>query len=430
VSEEPSANLRINSDRLQESLSTLGEIGAFDSDIPGVRGVCRLALSDEDKAGRELVMGWMRDAGLKPVADRIGNVFATRPGSESTLAPIMSGSHVDSVPTGGRFDGVLGVLGALEVVRTLNDRGIRTTRPITIAFFTDEEGCRFGTDMLGSAVAVGRIPLEQAYKLTDADGKSVGDELARIGFVGEEPVGQRRPHAYVECHVEQGPVLKHEGYALGVVSGVQGISWQRLAITGAPAHAGTTPTSFRKDAGLVAAKINVQMRQMCVSGSYGDEMRATMGVIRPEPGSVNVIPGRVTATVDLRNPSDDAMTRAEADLRAFCDELAAETGVSIAFERTAKTDAVAFDEGVQGTISGVADRLGLRHRRILAGAGHDAQEWASVCPTAMIFTPGEHDGISHNPREFSTPEQCADGINTLLHTVMALANDPGTGGSP
>ncbi|MFT5422497.1 MAG: N-carbamoyl-L-amino-acid hydrolase [Phycisphaerales bacterium] len=414
-------DLRINSARLQDSLATLGAIGAFDSEIEGVQGVCRLALSDEDAAGRRLVMEWMRDAGLEPVIDQIGNVYATRPGEDKSLAPVMSGSHVDSVPTGGRYDGVLGVLGALEVVRTLNDHNVRTDRPITIAFFTDEEGCRFGTDMLGSAVATGRIPLKQAYSLTDADGKSVRSELERIGFVGTEPVNQRRPHAFVECHVEQGPVLKHEGFDLGVVTGVQGISWQRLTITGNPAHAGTTPTSFRRDAGLVAAQINVRMREMCDSGTYGDEMRATMGVIRPEPGAINVIPGRVIATVDLRNPDDAGMTAAEADLRAFCDQLATESGVSIGFEHTAKTDAVAFDENVQSVIASAADGLGLSHRRILAGAGHDAQEWSAVCPTAMIFTPGEYDGISHNPREFSTPKQCEDGINTLLHTILELA---------
>lgn len=422
-------DLRIDGDRLQQSLRALALIGAYPSEIDGVQGVCRQALTDEDKAGRELVMSWFREAGLEPSVDQVGNVYATRSGVDDTLAPVMSGSHVDSVPTGGGFDGVLGVLGALEVVRTLNDSNVRTQRPITIAFFTDEEGCRFGTDMLGSAVATGRIALEQAYGLTDAQGKSIGRELDRIGFKGPEPVGQRRPFAFVECHVEQGPVLRHEGFDLGVVTGVQGISWQQLTITGASAHAGTTPTSFRRDAGLVAAEINVKMRAMCDSADYGDEMRATMGVVRPEPGSVNVIPGRTTATVDLRNPSDQGMTRAERDLRAYCDQLAAESGVTILFERTAKTDAVAFDDGVQRVIETVADSLGLQNRRILAGAGHDAQEWASVCPTAMIFTPGEFDGISHNPREFSTPKQCADGINTLLHTVLTLANSAGEGGA-
>jgi beta-ureidopropionase / N-carbamoyl-L-amino-acid hydrolase len=413
----------INSQRLQDSLEELGSIGAFDSEHEGIKGVSRLALSDQDAAGRRLVMGWMREAGLEVSVDQIGNVFATRSGLDNTLAPVMAGSHVDSVPTGGRFDGALGVLGALEVVRTLNDHNLTTRRPLTIAFFTDEEGCRFGTDMLGSAVATGRIPLEQAWSLEDADGLCVRDELERIGFLGDEPVGSRKPHAFVECHVEQGPVLIHEGYNLGVVTGVQGISWQRLTITGAPAHAGTTPTSFRRDAGLVAAKINVRMREMCLSGDYGPDMRATMGVIDPQPGSVNVIPGRVVATVDLRNPDDDAMERAEADLASYWRALAESDGVTIEAEQTARTPAVAFDPHVQDTIAAAAESFGLRYRRILAGAGHDAQEWSRICPTAMVFVPGENDGISHNPLEFSTPKQCEDGINVLLRTILALSEE-------
>jgi beta-ureidopropionase / N-carbamoyl-L-amino-acid hydrolase len=413
----------INSQRLQDSLEELGSIGAFDSEHEGIKGVCRLALSDKDAAGRQLVMGWMHEARLEISVDQIGNVFAMRAGRDNTLSPVMAGSHVDSVPTGGRFDGALGVLGALEVVRTLNDHNLTTRRPLTIAFFTDEEGCRFGTDMLGSAVATGRIPLEQAWSLEDADGLCVRDELERIGFLGDEPVGSRKPHAFVECHVEQGPVLIHEGYNLGVVTGVQGISWQRLTITGAPAHAGTTPTSFRRDAGLVAAKINVRMREMCLSGDYGPDMRATMGVIDPQPGSVNVIPGRVVATVDLRNPDDDAMERAEADLASYWCALAESDGVTIEAEQTARTPAVAFDPQVQDTIAAAAESFGLRYRRILAGAGHDAQEWSRICPTAMVFVPGENDGISHNPLEFSTPKQCENGINVLLRTILALSED-------
>ncbi len=413
----------INSKRLQESLNELGRIGAFDSEHEGIMGVCRLALSDEDAAGRRLVMGWMHDAGLEVSVDQIGNVYATRSGRDNTLAPVMTGSHVDSVPTGGRFDGALGVLGALEVVRTLNDLNLTTQRPLTIAFFTDEEGCRFGTDMLGSAVATGRIALEDAWALQDAQGRSVRGELDRIGFLGDEPVGARKPHAFVECHVEQGPVLLHEGYDLGVVTGVQGISWQRLTITGAPAHAGTTPTSFRRDAGLAAAKINVRMREMCLSGDYGPDMRATMGVIRPQPGSVNVIPGGVVATVDLRNPDDDAMKRAEADLAAFMKDLAESDGVTIEAEQTARTPAVVFDRLVQDKIAAAAESFGLKYRRILAGAGHDAQEWSRLCPTAMVFVPGENDGISHNPLELSTPDQCERGVNVLLGTILSIADE-------
>lgn len=416
-------DLRINTDRLMDSLGELGVIGAYDAE-GGLVGVRRLALSDEDAQGRRLVVSWFRDAGLEVSTDQIGNVYADRPGSDASLAPVMAGSHVDSVPTGGRFDGALGVLSALEVVRTLNDRAVATHRPITVAFFTDEEGCRFGTDMLGSAVATGRIPLEQALGLKDADGLSVGDELTRIGFAGEEPVGQRRPAAFVECHVEQGPILRREGFDLGVVTGVQGISWQRLTITGAAAHAGATPTEYRRDAGLAAARVNVRLREMCASGDYGPDMRATMGVIRPEPGSVNVIPGRVIATVDLRNPDENGLRQAEADLVAYCAHLAESDGVEIDAVQTARTPPVAFSDDVQSTIARSAEMLGLRAKRITAGAGHDAQEWASVCPAAMIFCPGEYDGISHNPREFSTPEQCANAANALSSTICSLAETP------
>ncbi|MBZ0172747.1 MAG: M20 family metallo-hydrolase, partial [Phycisphaerales bacterium] len=388
------------------SLSELGRIGAYNAEPEGVVGVRRVALTDEDAAGRGLVVSWFKDAGLDVSIDRIGNVYADRAGQDASLAPVMAGSHIDSVPTGGRFDGALGVLSALEAVRTLNDLNLITTRPLTIAFFTDEEGCRFGTDMLGSAVATGRIGLDRALALRDAEGVSVGDELDRIGYAGAEVVGLRRPAAFVECHVEQGPVLRREGFDLGVVTGVQGISWRRLTLTGSAAHAGATPTSYRKDAGLAAAHINVLLREMCDSGEFGPELRATMGVIRPEPCSVNVIPGRVVATVDLRNPDEAGLAAAEAALDAFCRELAEESGVSISSVQTARTPPVVFCEAVQSVIAGVASELALRHRPIVAGAGHDAQEWSRLCPTAMIFAPGERDGISHNPLEFSTPRQC------------------------
>ncbi|MCB9837914.1 MAG: M20 family metallo-hydrolase [Phycisphaeraceae bacterium] len=404
------------------SIEELGAIGAYHDEGADVMGVRRLALSPEDGNGRRLVKRWFEEAGLRVRVDAIGNTYADRDGLDGGLAPVMSGSHIDSVPTGGRFDGALGVLGALEVVRTLNDHGVTTRRPLTIAFFTDEEGCRFGTDMLGSAVAAGRIPLEQAYALTDEGGRRVRDELESIGFLGDEPVGRRRPHAYVECHVEQGPTLIHEAYDLGVVTGVQGISWRRLTITGASAHAGATPMKFRRDAGLAAARINCRIHEMCASGEYGAEMRATMGVIHPEPGMVNVIPGRVIATVDLRNPDDSMMRRAESDLDAFQREIASELGVTIDSVQTARTPAVVFNLAVQDAIEAAANARGLRNRRILAGAGHDAQEWASVCPAAMIFVPGLNDGISHSPRELSTPKQCADGINTLLSVILSLSD--------
>jgi N-carbamoyl-L-amino-acid hydrolase len=332
----------------------------------------------------------------------------------------MSGSHIDSVPTAGRFDGCLGVLGALEVVRTLNEHRIETARPIEIAFFTDEEGCRFGTDMLGSAVAVGRLPLEQALGLKDRDGLTVAGELEKIGFAGKHEVRLPKPHAYVECHVEQGPILAAAKQDLGVVTGVQAISWQELTLVGKSAHAGTTPMALRKDAGVAASRIHLRMHEMATSGRYG-EMRATMGGFAPVPGMVNIVPGRVWCTVDLRNPDDAKMAQAERDLAAFIREVESETGVQIQSRQTAKTPRIHFSKDVQAVLARKMEEAGHCHQSIISGAGHDAQELASLCPTAMIFVPGEYDGISHNPREYSTPEACRNGVDILLQAILELA---------
>ena len=412
--------LSIETDRLYETLTELGRIGAYDDEPTGLVGVRRPALSDEDKAARERVIAWMRELGLSVSVDAIGNIFAERSGADDTLAPVMFGSHVDSVPTGGRFDGALGVLGALEIVRLLDEQSIATRRPLVVGVFTDEEGCRFGTDMLGSAVATGRILLEDAYALRDERGLSVGDELERIGFRGTEPVGRRNPHAFVECHVEQGPTLTRDGVDIGVVDRVQAISWFELTIHGRAAHAGATPTAFRIDAGLSASRLNVRLRELVEGGVYG-ELRATMGVMRPSPGMVNVIPGVMHVTVDLRNPDDAMMIAAEDAMREFLGEIEKRDGVRINLRQTARTDVVPFAETVQAIIGASAEARGLSRMSLFAGAGHDAQEWARRCPTAMVFVPGEHDGISHNPRELSTPGQCANGINVLLDTVLQLA---------
>lgn len=417
--EETLADLRINAARLYASIEELGKIGTYDVGEGELQGVRRLTLTDDDRCGRDLVVGWFREAQLAVRIDQIGNVYGHRAGRDESLEPVLIGSHIDSVPTAGRFDGTLGVLAGLEVMRTLNDHNIQTHRPLEVAFFTEEEGCRFGTDMLGSAVATGRIDLEKAYEIVDADGCSVGAELQRIGYLGDEPVGQLRPHAYVECHIEQGPNLIRGGHDIGVVTGVQAISWQDLSLVGRSAHAGTTPISYRADSGLVAAQINVHMREMADSGYYGD-MRATMGVMRPHPGAINVIPGRMQVSIDLRNPNDDDMARSESDLRIHANTLAMKHQVELQWKQTARTNMVAFDAGVQQVIADTASRFGLNHISLISGAGHDAQEWAHICKTAMIFVPGEDDGISHNPRELSTPRQCEDGGNVLLHTVLLL----------
>jgi N-carbamoyl-L-amino-acid hydrolase len=308
-------------------------------------------------------------------------------------------------------------------MRTLNDAGIETLRDVEVGFFTEEEGVRFGTDMLGSAVTAGRIPLDHARKLTDADGKTVKEELERIGFDGPEPERRPVPHAYIECHIEQGPILAEAGVTVGIVEGVQSISWQRLTVRGEAAHAGTTPIGSRHDAGLVAASVVVELRRMCDSGDYG-QLRATVGTFDIGAGQTNVIPHRATITVDLRNPDDEQMTAAEQHLAGYVDGLAREHGVRVAWERMAKTAAVPFHPAIQDLLTGTADDLGLPYVRTMSGAGHDAQEIAAICPTGMVFVAGENGGISHTPREYSGPDACADGTDVLANAVLRLANQP------
>ncbi|MFB6783206.1 Zn-dependent hydrolase [Streptomyces sp. NPDC056352] len=414
--------ITINGERLWQSLMDLADIGGYDDERTGLRGVNRLALTDTDATGRRQVIAWMEQAGLTVRIDRMGNIYGRREGADPTAAPVLTGSHIDSVATAGAFDGCLGVLGGIEVVRILNERGITTRRPVEVGIFTEEEGVRFGTDMLGSAVAAGRLTLEYAHALTDRDGLTLGGELARTGFNGLADVRLDSPHAYVECHIEQGPVLAENGVEIGVVTGVQGISWQEITIHGRAAHAGTTPTHLRIDAGLAAAQIIVHLQALVDSGEYGD-LRATVGHLIVHPDLTNIVPARAELTVDLRNPDDVQMARAEEALAAFLRDLEdSRPGLSLTVRRMAKTAYVPFDEGLQKVIAQAADDHGLDHISLLSGAGHDAQEIAVLCPTAMIFVRGEYDGISHNPREYSTPEACAHGVDVLATTLLRLAN--------
>jgi N-carbamoyl-L-amino-acid hydrolase len=385
--------------------------------------VRRLALTDEDADARHLVIGWMREAGLQVRVDRIGNVYGARAGRDPALPCVLMGSHLDTVATGGAFDGALGVLGAIEVVRVLNERQLDTLRPIEVGFFTEEEGVRFGTDMLGSAVTAGRLPLEHAHALTDEHGATVAGELVRTGFDGPVPERRPVPHAYLECHIEQGPILAAAGVDVGIVTGVQAISWQRLTLSGEASHAGTTPIEHRRDAGLAAAAVVVELRRMCDGGAFG-ALRATVGSLRLEPGQTNVIPSTATLTVDLRNPDDAAMAAAEAHLDRFVADLPAGYGVSGRLARMARTAVVPFDDGVQQVLAETADRLGLRYVRTMSGAGHDAQELAATCPAAMIFVAGENGGASHTPREYSTPQACGNGVDVLANAVLRLADQP------
>jgi N-carbamoyl-L-amino-acid hydrolase len=413
----------VDGERLWASLMELARVGAYEDAATGLTGVNRQSLTDADAAGRRLLVAWMEEAGLTVTVDEMGTIFGRREGLRPELAPVLVGSHIDTVGTAGAFDGCLGVLSGLETVRTLDALGIETQRPVVVAAFTEEEGVRFGTDMLGSAVAAGRLSLEYAYGLTDAQCLRLGDELERIGFKGTRPVRMDPPHAYVECHIEQGPVLLAEEFSVGVVTGVQAISWQRVTLHGRAAHAGTTPTELRADAGLAAAQIVVKVREMVDSGRYG-RLRATVGHIATSPGLPSVVPDRAELTVDLRNPEDRHMEAAERDLAAFLETLPeTQPGLRVETQRMARTTQVPFDEDIQDTMEKAAADLGHPVRRLMSGAGHDAQEMAAIAPAAMVFVRGQYDGISHNPREYSTPEDCAAGASVLASTVLRLAQE-------
>jgi N-carbamoyl-L-amino-acid hydrolase len=400
-------------------LVELGEIGAIKGPN-GEEGCARLALTDADRAGRDLVVGWMRDLGLEVAIDAIGNVVATRPGTDPSAAPVMCGSHIDTVATGGRFDGNLGVLAGLEAVETLEQHGIATRRPIAVAFFTDEEGSRFAPDMLGSLVYVGGMPLEEALDVRAVDdGARLGDELDRIGYAGPLPCPTARPpHAYVELHIEQGPVLEDAGVTIGVVEGVQGISWTEVTIEGRSAHAGTTPMAVRRDAGFAAASLAVHARQIAVR--MGGTQVATVGRFEVRPDLVNVVPNGATLTVDLRNTSESLLQQAERHLADAIVGVAAAEGVRVTTRSLARFEPVAFDPATIDLVEATAQRLGHTTLRMPSGAGHDAQMLARVCPSAMIFTPSV-DGLSHNIAEHTHPQDVTAGADVLLQTLLALA---------
>ena len=412
-------DLRVDGDRLWARLEALGEIGAVHGPN-GEKGCARLALTDADRDGRDLVVGWMHDLGLAVTIDAIGNVVATRPGTDSTAAPVMVGSHIDTVRTGGRFDGNLGVLAGLEVLETLEQHRISTRHPISVAFFTDEEGARFQSDMLGSLVFVGGMALEDALdvRATD-DGARLGDELARIGYAGPTPCpAAAAPHAYFELHIEQGPVLEDEGITVGAVTGVQGISWTELTITGQSAHAGTTPMRLRRDPGYVAAAITTGVRT--IAREMAGTQVATVGRCEFQPNLVNVVPATVTMTVDLRNTDEALLRQAEAVLNALCDQLAGEEGVTIEHRTLARFQPVEFDAAMIDLVEATAQRLGYSTKRMPSGAGHDAQMLARVCPAGMVFVPSVN-GLSHNIAEYTTPVDIAAGANVLLQVVLAAA---------
>ncbi len=404
--------LRIDGARLMARLDALAQIGNT-----GDGGCARLALTDADRAGRELVVGWMRDLGLQVQVDPVGNVFGWRAGREDT-APVMTGSHIDTVATGGRYDGNYGVLGGLEVVHTLNDAGVVTRRPLVVAFFTNEEGSRFQPDMLGSLVYAGGMTLAEAHATRAIDGAVLRDELLRIGYLGGARLPLTRPHAFVELHIEQGPVLDAEGLTIGAVRDLQGISWQALTITGESNHAGTTPMRLRHDAGHAAAAVACFVRQL--ADEMGGSQVATVGSMQLHPNLINVVAARAELTVDLRNTDEALLQQAEQRLAQFLDTLSQRDGVGIGARRLARFEPVRFDAGVADLIERQARRLGLSQRPMTSGAGHDAQMMARLCPTAMIFVPSVR-GISHNAAEHTEPAHLEAGANVLLHTVLELA---------
>jgi len=406
--------LAIDIDRLSGRLADLAAIGA----IEGTEGCARLALTDEDKAGRDLVVTWMRDLGLDVTIDGIGNVVGVMEGQEPG-PPVMCGSHIDTVRTGGRYDGNLGVLAGLEIIETVQASGQIPKRPLAVAFFTDEEGARFPPDMLGSLVYVGGMPLEEALDIEGIDGAIVGDELERIGYAGPAPLPGAAPHAFVELHVEQGPVLEQEGVTVGAVDGVQGISWTEVVITGQSNHAGTTPMSLRKDPGYVAAACVAFVRELALE--LGHPQVGTVGRIEFHPNLVNVVPAAATFTVDIRNTDEALLQEAERRFDEFLHATAAAEGCSVETRVLARFEPVIFDPEVVDMVEATASTLGHSVKRMPSGAGHDAQMLARVCPTAMVFTPSR-DGISHNPAEYTAPADLEAGTNVLLHTMLQLAN--------
>lgn len=406
---------RIDFGRLRERLDALGAVGGRPDG-----GVSRLALTDADRGGRDLVVLWMRDLGLEVGIDRIGNIIGRQPWPDDT-APVMTGSHIDTVRAGGRYDGNFGVLAGLEVIATVTEHGIGLGRPLAVGVFTNEEGARFAPDMMGSLVYAGGLPLEEALAARDVDGAHLGEELARIGYAGSLPCPGPPPHAYVELHIEQGPVLEHHGVTIGAVEGVQGISWQELTVTGEPNHAGTTPMALRHDAGYVAAAVAVAAR--AITAELGGDQVATVGSLRLDPDVINVIAGEVRLTVDLRNTDEERLREAERLLRTRVGELAAAEGCEVGWKRLARFEPVTFDPGIVALVEQTATRLGHPVRRLPSGAGHDAQMMARVCPTGMIFVPS-HRGVSHNPAEHTDDADLAAGANVLLHTLAALAGDP------
>lgn len=405
-----STRLSIDGERL---LSRLRQLGGMGRNSAGQ--LTRLAASDEDKLGRDLLVSWLQVAGLSVIVDSIGNIFGCW-GDVTSTGAFMLGSHIDTVINAGIYDGPYGVLSALAVIEELQKQRTNPGRPVVLAAFTNEEGVRYQPDMMGSLVYAGGYSLDAALAAVGPDGAVLGEELQRIGYAGETAPGFLRPAAYLELHIEQGPILENEGYKIGAVQDLQGISWQRITINGAANHAGTTPIALRRDAGLAAARVITFLRDHLAANP---PTVATVGTIRFEPDAINIIPSRAVFTVDLRDPDEQRLQTAERELASFLKQLEQQENVTIEVQRIVRFEPVAFDQQLVQRIEQAADGLGLKYRRMTSGAGHDAQMMARICPAAMIFVPS-HKGISHSPLEHTDEADLIAGANVLLEVVAGL----------
>jgi len=407
-------NLKVDGDRLWDSLMEMAKIGATQKG-----GVCRLALTDLDRQARDLFIDWCRQAGCSIKIDKMGNIFARRAGKDDSLAPVITGSHIDSQPTGGKFDGIYGVLSGLEVIRSLNDLKYETTRPVEVAVWTNEEGSRFAPAMVASGVFAGVFDLEYGLSRADPSGKTMGEELERIGYAGPEEVGKRPVHAFFEAHIEQGPILENEKKTIGIVQGAQGQRWFEVVMTGQEGHAGPTPMKVRKDALVGAAHVISAVNK--IGHTNQPFACATVGMITNSPNSRNTIPGSVFFTVDLRHPEDTVLSKMAAEVKAAAEEACKANGLTMDFKEIWYSPPVKFNADCVAAVKKGAEELGFDAMPIISGAGHDACYLSRVAPTAMVFIPCE-DGISHNEVENATKGDCAAGCDVLLRAIVERAN--------
>ncbi len=407
-------NLQVNSDRLWNSLMEMGKIGATEKG-----GVCRLALTDLDKEARDLFVKWCREAGCTIKIDKMGNIFARRSGKDNSLAPVVTGSHIDSQPTGGKFDGVYGVLAGLEVIRTLNDHKVETLRPIEASVWTNEEGSRFAPAMVSSGIFGGVFDLEYGLSRADLDGKTMGEELKRIGYAGDAPVGGTAIHAFFEAHIEQGPILEHDKKQIGIVQGGLGQRWYEVTMTGVESHAGPTPMRIRKDAMVGAASVITAINRI---GHKYESACATVGLVQCLPNSRNTIPGKVFFTIDLRHPYDETLEKMGQEAKEACEQAARENGLKLEFKEIWVLPATHFNKDCVKAVENAANSLGYSSMPIISGAGHDSFYINRVAPAAMVFIPCEG-GISHNEIENAKKEDIAAGASVLLRAMVERANE-------